>query len=1733
MNKTYLFIGSKFLRSSKKGFFVILTTVLFLSGFFVANSALALNSITVNSPNEGEYLSGIQDITWTADCVEGDAVNIYYSTDDFVNQSVKIDGNLTCSDGSYSWNTTGVNDGDYKIRVTDSNDPHVYDTSGFFTVDNTSPAIQTTTLTSPNGDENWAGDSNQTISWTAGDITDTNLGTNSIGFYYTTDGDVWNTIAENQTNSGSYPWTIPTINSATVKVKIVVTDLASNTASDESNAVFTIDSIYPTATVIVSVDSITDSSLEQTITVTYSESMDVNTEPIITITGLVSSYNVTGGTWSKITNDNDTYTVIQVINDNNEETIATVEVSGAVDLAGNTQEPNNTETFEVDTKNPTVVSAVASPDPAKDGTVTVTITFSEEMDTNTSPIIQITGITGSPIVNQTSYVDDTWTGTFTLVDNDEEKPATISVTGGVDLVGNVMDDNLAAGTFVVDTIDPTVSLISQSTALITDTTNSFMVTVDYSEAMDQSLAPTVSFSLDVSSTLTLASGSWSDSDTYIATYDVVDADVEMDDVDIFVMGATDPAGNEQEAGSLIDAFDIDTKNPTVELTDDQIEDNIVRDADTVVITAVFIEANEINETVAPKITIGTVVTGAIMTEVDDTNLQWTYTWDVPAGNDGIADVSITATDMAGNSNAAATGEVSYTIDNISPMVELTYNPNRPVRDADTVEITATFNEPMASAPTVAIDTTETDLVATAMSGNGTVWTYQHDVPTGSDGNATVMISGTDIAGNPNETATNNTFIIDNIAPVITLLGQVTVEIETGEEYTDAGATVDETVEVTTSGSVNNSIVGEYILTYNAVDLAGNTAESKIRTVNVVAPTLINMTASDVSQKQDLEFIVEINSKGNVRDSQNDHLVRFYGVIPGLTANEITFLGSNIPAVVTDSTERGYAGADTDDLVLAWGPEGGFPIGDAESAYESEGGLSTTFNAMVSKQADYAISFKMYDFTKNAVPATGSASLNITDGVAPTGYTVTIDQSYINNSNQTALSFIFANAEVDATYNYSIDSSGGGTTVTSNGIITATNQQIIGINVAGLNDGTLTLTVYLTDQADNQGNTVTDAVVKDIVAPTTSDDYVSKDDIWQNTDQTITLTPVDTTSGVVTTKYCTDTENNCDPANDYTQAVMINTEGITYFRYTSTDNAGNVQETVSRTVKIDETAPVTTDDVPLGWQTADVTVTLTCDDSIGGNSGCLKVYYTTDDSDPTTASFFVDAGSSWQFTVSIDGDYTVKYRGEDVVGNLEAVKTAANSLQLDKTAPDITNFSPSDGSITSDTTPTISADFTETGSGIDISSVIITVNDTDVTVFATIDTNSVSYTPGSAMSNGIKTVTLGVSDVTGNAASQSSWSFEVAATVASVSVTIDKSSLMADGSTQVKITALVLDSGTLVTSGNVVFATVIGTLTSASVDLDASGKAITYLTSNEVGETTVTASYNGPSGLVSGTVNVTFTATPKTISVVSSLSSVPADGVTQSTITVTILDNNNPIDGGTVNFSTNLGVLISNSEVSNVDGEASVTITSSAIGLATIIISYNTGDETISDTAEVDFTGEVTTYNIPLSTGWNLISLPLIPENTTIENVLADINGDVDIVWYYNANAGSWLNYKPEIGGNLTTMEDGKGYWIFMNNTDTLTIIGSEMPAGGPEEPTSYSVVGNKWNLIGFKSVISMPVKNYITQIGNNDVLWVYKKYENEENEEYVLVHPSGTNSMESGYGYWLYPYDGYSIVPTD
>ena len=112
---------------------------------------------------------------------------------------------------------------------------------------------------------------------------------------------------------------------------------------------------------------------------------------------------------------------------------------------------------------------------------------------------------------------------------------------------------------------------------------------------------------------------------------------------------------------------------------------------------------------------------------------------------------------------------------------------------------------------------------------------------------TLSYSATDREGNVSRVLTRTVTVADTITPVITLVGDATLDVEQDSSYTDAGATavdaVDGSITVVTNGSVNTATPGSYTLTYTATDNAGNEATDS-RTVNVTSSKIVLKVFTD-------------------------------------------------------------------------------------------------------------------------------------------------------------------------------------------------------------------------------------------------------------------------------------------------------------------------------------------------------------------------------------------------------------------------------------------------------------------------------------------------------------------------------------------------------------------------------------------------------------------------------------------------------------------------------------------------------------------------------------------------------------------------------------------------------------------------------------------------------------------------------------------------------------------------
>ena len=104
-----------------------------------------------------------------------------------------------------------------------------------------------------------------------------------------------------------------------------------------------------------------------------------------------------------------------------------------------------------------------------------------------------------------------------------------------------------------------------------------------------------------------------------------------------------------------------------------------------------------------------------------------------------------------------------------------------------------------------------------------------------------ILSLSDAAGNSAITVTRKVTVVDTAVPVIALKGSATTTVVKGTAFADPGVTVTDTFEgdltanvVVGGATVDTSTEGEYIITYNVSDTAGNAAAEVTRKVTVTA-----------------------------------------------------------------------------------------------------------------------------------------------------------------------------------------------------------------------------------------------------------------------------------------------------------------------------------------------------------------------------------------------------------------------------------------------------------------------------------------------------------------------------------------------------------------------------------------------------------------------------------------------------------------------------------------------------------------------------------------------------------------------------------------------------------------------------------------------------------------------------------------------------------------------------------
>ncbi len=147
--------------------------------------------------------------------------------------------------------------------------------------------------------------------------------------------------------------------------------------------------------------------------------------------------------------------------------------------------------------------------------------------------------------------------------------------------------------------------------------------------------------------------------------------------------------------------------------------------------------------------------------------------------------------------------------------------------------------------------------------------------------------------------------VDATPPVITLIGSNPISVEVGETYSDPGATANDNLDgdltssiVVDTSAVNTEVPGNYPVTYDVSDIAGNAAVQLTRTVHVDGPP----TASSQSTNTDEDMPVAITLVGSDSDGDTVTFVIMTDPMHGSL--------SGTPPNITYTPATNYNGADS-------------------------------------------------------------------------------------------------------------------------------------------------------------------------------------------------------------------------------------------------------------------------------------------------------------------------------------------------------------------------------------------------------------------------------------------------------------------------------------------------------------------------------------------------------------------------------------------------------------------------------------------------------------------------------------------------------------------------------------------------------------------------------------------------------------------------------------------------------
>ncbi|UCE36100.1 MAG: exo-alpha-sialidase [Thermoplasmata archaeon] len=160
------------------------------------------------------------------------------------------------------------------------------------------------------------------------------------------------------------------------------------------------------------------------------------------------------------------------------------------------------------------------------------------------------------------------------------------------------------------------------------------------------------------------------------------------------------------------------------------------------------------------------------------------------------------------------------------------------------------------------------------------------------------------------------------------------------------------------------------------------------------------------------------------------------------------------------------------------------------------------------------------------------------------------------------------------------------------------------------------------------------------------------------------------------------------------------------------------------------------------------------------------------------------------------------------------------------------------------------------------------------------------------------------------------------------------------------------------------------------------------------------------------------------------------------------------------------------------------------------------------------------YSIQLYEGWNLVSIPFIQMDTSLESVLDSINGSYDAVQWYDVNDASdpWKHHhisKPQNLNDLDTIDHKTGFWIHITKPGGVLLQCSGIILTENQSIT----LKTGWNLVGYPSLSNKSrtfALNNLTFDLEVDAIWTY----NASSQKWEQI--GEFDYFEKGRGYWIH-----------